>query len=163
MVAFNMQEQRVFFRQESADRIDFRALGESLNSVNLGAVDFKRFAVKNSETAFLTELLAKELPTAGPRPDAVIFAGPKAMLTGNVPEEDLKRLGDLDYPLFYMNYVLNPQAQPWRDAIGSAVKFFKGTEFTISRPRDLWYAVSEMVMRIVKSRNGKQVASVSSK
>lgn len=163
IVAFNMQDQKVFFRQDSADRIDFKALGESLSTVNLGTVDLKHLAVKNSETQFLAELLSKELPAGGKRPDAVIFAGPKALLSSNIPEEDLKRVGELEYPLFYMNYVLNPQSQPWRDAIGNAVKFFKGTEYTISRPRDLWYAVTEMVSRIVKSRNGKQVASVSSK
>jgi hypothetical protein len=161
VVAFNMQEQRVFFRQEKADRIDFRGLGESLNSVSLGTVDLRQLAVKNSETLFLNELLAQELPTSGERPDAVIFAGPKALLAANVPEQDLRRLTDIDYPLFYLNYILNPQATPWRDAIGNAVRFLKGTEFTISRPRDLFYAVTDMVSRIVKSRNGKEVAAVS--
>jgi hypothetical protein len=156
-----MQEQRVFFRQEKADRIDFRGLGESLNSVSLGTVDLRQLAVKNSETLFLNELLAQELPTSGERPDAVIFAGPKALLAANVPEQDLRRLTDIDYPLFYLNYILNPQATPWRDAIGNAVRFLKGTEFTISRPRDLFYAVTDMVSRIVKSRNGKEVAAVS--
>jgi hypothetical protein len=52
-----------------------------------------------------------------------------------------------------MNYNLNPQAVPWRDSIGHAVKLFKGTEYTISRPRDLWFSVTEMVSRIVKSRH----------
>jgi hypothetical protein len=163
IVAFNMQEQRVFFRQDKADRIDFRGLGDSLSTVSLGTVDLRNLATKNSETLFLNDLIGKELPTSGERPDAVIFAGPKALLASNVPEDDLKRLGDIDYPVFYMNYILNPQATPWRDAIGNAVKFLKGTEFTISRPRDLFYAVTDMVSRIVKSRNGKQVAAVSSK
>lgn len=62
-----------------------------------------------------------------------------------------------------MNYNLYPQANPWRDAIGHMVKALKGYEYTISRPRDMWIAVSDAVSRIVKSRNGKQVASVSSK
>ena len=35
-------------------------------------------------------------------------------------------------PVFYMNYNLNPQANPWRDAIGTAVKYLKGVEYTIS-------------------------------
>ena len=161
IVAFNLQEQRVFFRQDGAERIDFRALGESLNSVSLGTVDLKHLSLKNSETQFLAELFAKELPANAARPDAVIFAGPKAMLSANISEDDLKRVGAIEYPLFYMNYVLQPQAQPWRDTIGNAVRFFKGTEYTVSRPRDLWYAVTEMVSRIAKSRNGKQVAAVS--
>jgi len=67
-------------------------------------------------------------------------------------------VGEVDYPVFYMNYSLEPQKTPWRDAIGHAVKFFKGTEYTISRPRDLWFAVSEMVSRIVKSKQGRSAA-----
>jgi len=57
-----------------------------------------------------------------------------------------------------MNYALNPQAAPWRDAISHAVRFFKGYEFTISRPRDLWFAVTDMVSRIVKSKYGRRNA-----
>jgi hypothetical protein len=60
-----------------------------------------------------------------------------------------------------MNYNLNPQANPWRDAIGHAVKVLKGFEYTITRPRDLWYAVTDLVGRVLESRNAKQVASVS--
>ena len=64
----------------------------------------------------------------------------------------LKQLGDVKFPVFYMNYNLNPQNNPWRDAIGNAVQFLKGSEFTISRPRDLFFAWSEIIGRIVKSK-----------
>jgi len=50
---------------------------------------------------------------------------------------------------------VNPVANPWRDAIGAAVKTLKGAEFTISRPRDLFYAWSEIIGRIVKFKVGK--------
>ncbi len=73
--------------------------------------------------------------------------------------ESLKQVGEVDHPVFYMNYNLYPQNVPWRDAIGAAVKFFKGTEYTVSRPRDLWFAVSEMVSRIVKSKHGRRAGS----
>lgn len=162
LVVFNMQDQKVIFRQENADRIQFRSLGNSLEKLNLGTVDLRRLANKHGDTQFLSDLISKEFAPSY-HPDAMIFAGPKALLESNIPEDRLKLVGELDYPVFYMNYVLNPFATPWRDAIGGAVKFFKGTEYTISRPRDLWFAVSEMVGRIVKFRNGKQVAPVSSK
>lgn len=162
VVAFNLNEQKMLYRQENADKISFKALGESVNAVNPGTVELRHLAEKHSHTGFLADLIAKEFGPAY-RPDAMIFAGPKAMLDQNVPDDKLKLLGEIDYPVFYMNYIVNPQATPWRDSIGNAVKFLKGTEFTISRPRDLWFAVSEMVNRIVKSRNGKAVASVSGK
>ena len=162
IVAFNMQEQKVVYRQEDADRLDFPALGQALTSLNLGTVDLRRLGDKHGDTEFLTNLVRKEVAPSGPdHPDAVIFAGPKVLLDSNVPDEALKGAGNVDFPVFYMNYNLSPQQVPWKDAISHTVHFFRGTEYTISKPRDLWVAVSEMVSRIVKSRNGKQAAAIS--
>lgn len=158
IIAFNLQEQRVVYRQENADRIDFPALGDALHSLNLGTVDLKRLGNRHGETEFLSDLIKTEMGSDA-HPDAVIFAGPKVLLDENVQAESLRQVGEVDYPVFYMNYNLYPQNVPWRDAIGSAVKFFKGTEYTISRPRDLWFAVSEMVSRIVKSKHGRRAGS----
>jgi hypothetical protein len=161
LIAFNMQEQRIIYRQEDADRIDFPALGDALKSLNLGTVDLKRLSEKHGDTDFLSDLIQKEVGTDKYHPDALIFAGPKVMLDANVPQESLKQIGNVEFPVFYMNYNLNPQAVPWKDAISRAVRAFRGTEYTISRPRDLWFAVTEMVSRIVKSRNGKQSTAIS--
>ena len=150
VVAFNVQEQRVLYRQSSAERIDFPALGRAIQSVEPGKVDMKQLAKKHGEVGFLADLIKKEI--ANDHPDALIFAGPKVLLDDSVPEEELKPLAtDVTYPVFYMNYNLNPQAIPWRDAIGKAIRPFRGTEFSISRPRDLWFAVAEVVSRVVKS------------
>jgi hypothetical protein len=92
----------------------------------------------------------------------VIIAGPKVVLDDSMPQEALKDIGEPKFPVFYMNYNVNPQANPWRDAIGSAVKYFKGAEFTISRPRDLFFAWSEIMGRIVKSKFGRTLPIVSS-
>jgi hypothetical protein len=161
VIAFNMQEQRVVYRQDNADKIDFPALGDALHSLKLGTVDFSKLGQKHADTEFLADLIRRET-TAGAHPDALVFAGPKVMLDTPVPQESLKQVGQVDYPIFYMNYNLNPQAAPWKDAISHTVKFFRGAEYTISRPRDVWFAVSDMVSRIVKSRNGKQTSSISS-
>jgi len=160
VVAFNMQEQKVVYRQEDADRIDFPALGKALTSLNLGTVDLKRLSERHGDTDFLTNLVRNEVTSPQDHPDALIFAGPKVMLDANVPQEALKEVGDVNFPVFYMNYNLNPQAVPWKDAISHTVRFFRGYEYTISRPRDLWFAVSDLVSRVVKSRNGKQTSSI---
>jgi hypothetical protein len=155
LVAFNISEQRVLYRQSSEDKIDFPALGEAVQSVQPGKVDLKRLAQKHGDTEFLADLIRKEMISSD-HPDALIFAGPKAMLDESVPENELKGVAsDVDYPVFYMNYNLNPQAVPWKDSISRAIKPFHGVEFTISRPRDLWFAVSDMVSRIVKSKQGR--------
>ncbi len=161
VVAFNMQEQRILYRQDNGSQIDFPALGEALRGIHLGTVDLKRLSNKNGETDFLTNLIQQELGGED-RPDALIFAGPKAMLDENISRDSLEKVGDVEYPVFYMNYNLQPENVPWRDAIGRAVKFFRGYEFTISRPRDLWAAMGDMVSKIVKFRNTRRTASLAS-
>jgi hypothetical protein len=159
LVAFNLHEQRVIYRQDNADKIDFPALGEALSSVSLGTIDLQRLAQKNGDTAFLTSLIRQEASGNTQEPDALVFAGPKALLEESVPQDTLREIGELNYPVFYMNYNLYPQAVPWNDTISKAVKFLKGYEYTISKPRDLWFAVTEMVSRIVKTRQVRRPPS----
>lgn len=158
IVAFNLQERRIVYRQLDASRIDFPALGEAVQSLNLGTVDVKRLSQKRGATEFLANLFTEELNTRD-HPDAVIFAGPKVLVDGGAPQELLKKVADVEYPLFYMNYNLDPQAVPWRDAIGNAVKYLKGVEYTITRPRDLSTAWGDIMSRIVKSKLSKRAAN----
>jgi len=154
LVAFNIQEQRVIYRQESSDHIDFPAMGEALRSLNLGTVAFSKLQHKNGDTEFLSNLVKTEIGNS--HPDGLIFIGPKAFLDSSVPQEDLKQVGDLGYPVFYMNYARDPYAAPWRDAISRMVRFFKGRVYTISGPRDLWNAVSEVISRIATSHQVRE-------
>ena len=123
-------------------------------------MDLKRLSQKHGDSELLTSFIAQEMKEDKDRPDAVIIAGPKVMLDSSLPPDTLKQIGDnVKYPVFYMNYNLNPLANPWRDAIGSAVRYLKGVEFTISRPRDLFFAWSEIIGRIVKSKFGRSTGS----
>jgi hypothetical protein len=157
LVAFNMEESRIVYRQDTSGAIDFPALGKALEGMKLGTVNVQQLSQKHSETDFLEDLITREVGNAG-HPDAVVFAGPKAMLNADVPESELRRIGDIECPVFYMNYNLNPQAVPWKDSISRAIRTFKGTEYTISRPRDLWFSTSEMVSRIVRHKRDKALA-----
>lgn len=151
LVAFSMASQQVLYRQENVDHLDLPALGQALDKVKFGTVDLSKLAVKHSDTQFLGELIRTELG-GGDKSEAIIFAGPKVMLEQNVEAETLKEVGPVNFPLFYLNYNLYPAQIPWRDSISHAVKFFKGQEYTISKPRDLWFATSDVVDRIVKNR-----------
>jgi len=162
VVAYNMQEQRVIYRQDGAAQIDFPELGKSLKSLNLGTVDLRRLSQKHADSEFLGELITTELKDEKQVPDAVIFAGPKVMLDEGLPAESLKQIAEVKTPVFYMNYNLNPQANPWRDAIGSAVRMLKGTEFTITRPRDVFFSWTEIIGRIVKSKLGRNATASAS-
>jgi hypothetical protein len=152
LVAFNMQEHRVLYRQDPANTINFQALGSALQTMKLGTVTVQNLGEKHGDTEFLGSLIEKEVADKG-NSDAVIFAGPKAMLDADVPQDDIRRIGEIECPVFYVNYNPNPQSVPWKDSISHAVRIMKGTEFTVSRPRDLWYTTSEMLSRIVRSKH----------
>ncbi len=157
LVAFNIDEQRVLYRQNDASHIDFPELGRAVKKkLTLGTIDLNQLEQKHPDTQFLSGLVRKEAAAnGGASPDGLIFVGPKAMLGQNVPDQDLRRIGDLDYPVFYMNYSPDPTAIPWKDSISRLVKFFKGREYTISGPKDLWNAVTEVVTRISKDKQAR--------
>lgn len=148
LVAFNMNEQRIVYRQEDSDHIDFPALGKALSSLKFGMVDVKKLNDPHSGSDFLQKLVMAELSNI--KPDAVIFAGPKISFDDNVPPENLRDLASVSYPVFYMNYNLTPVQNPWRDPIGNIVKRLHGYEYTIARPRDLWTSWSDIMSRISK-------------
>jgi len=89
IVAFNLHEQRVLFRQESAPRIDFPALGQAVESISPGTVSLERLGERNPDARFLAELVRRELSQGDS--DALIFAGPKTLLEQNVPNDELVR------------------------------------------------------------------------
>jgi hypothetical protein len=159
LVAFNMEESRILYKQESSGPIDFSALGHALETMKLGTISVQHLDQKHSEGEFLGHLIQNEVAAAS-HSDAFIFAGPKTMLDADVPQEDLRRIGDIECPVFYMNYNLNPQAVPWKDSISHAIRAFKGTEYTISRPRDLWFSTSEMLDRILRSKQQHTLSGV---
>jgi hypothetical protein len=158
LVAFNIGESRVVYREETSDRIDFPSLGKALQSMKLGTVNVAKLGEKHSETDFLQELIETEVAN-NIRVDAVIFAGPKAMLKADVPQQELRRMAGVECPVFYMNYNADPQAVPWKDSISHAIRAFKGKEYNISRPRDLWLSTSDMFSRIVGSKRQRAVAT----
>ena len=162
IVAFNLQEHRVVYRQDNAEKIDFPALGRGtgIHQPGHGRPEAAWREERRDGISHQVDSRRKSRPPT--KPDAVVFAGPKALLEESVPAESLRQIGDLGYPVFYMNYNLYPQAVPWNDAIGKAVKFLKGYEYTISKPRDLWFAVTEMVSRIVKTKQGRRSGTSSS-
>jgi hypothetical protein len=157
VVAFNMNEQRVVYRQDDADQIDFPKMGKALASLKFGMVDYKKLADPHSGSDFLARLVMDEL--GNNKADAVIFAGPKAGLNDNVPTDTLKDLTSVSFPVFYLNYNLSPVQNPWRDPIGNIVKRLRGYEYTITRPRDLWTSWSDVMSRIVKLKLTTTVAT----
>ncbi|HUP03891.1 MAG TPA: hypothetical protein VMU19_07880 [Bryobacteraceae bacterium] len=154
LVVFNAQEQRIVYRQDEAARLDLPAMGRALRSLKLGRVDAKLMAEKHSEAEFLGSLFIQEIAGNPEPPDAVIIAGPKAALEDSLPAGAQKQLGDVKIPVFYLNCNFDPTVNPWRDAISGAVRAMRGVEYTIAKPRDVYFAWSDIASHIVKSKVG---------
>lgn len=155
LVAFNVREQRVLYRQMNASDVDYEAVGKAVDSLQEGTIRFDLLADKNSDTRFLTDLITSEVSVGDDPMDAVVFVGPKVHLQMNPPTEMLSSAGNVECPVFYVNYNLNPRENPWRDAIGSAIKYFRGAEFTVNRPQDLVQALRKMFHEIEDYRARK--------
>ena len=131
-------------------------MGRALQDIKLGTVEVAKLGVKHSEMDFLRELISTEVANNG-LVDAVVFAGPKTMLDADVPRQELRRMEGVECPVFYINYNSNSQAVPWKDSISHAIRALEGTEYAISRPRDLWLSTSDMFSRIISSKRQRAV------
>jgi hypothetical protein len=149
LVAFNMQEERVIFEQENVTRIDFPELGNSIESIAGGTVDFAQLRDEESGMRFLGDLLRQHLTPGDPPADAIIFVGPKLVLEKKISGE-LLGSNDLTSPVFYLIYDRNPRAFPWRDTISSILRPFRSLEYSITLPRDFGRAMKDMMFRLKK-------------
>lgn len=159
LVVFNVREQRVLYRQDASSEVDYPAIGEAIDTLNQGTIRYNLLADKHSDTRFLTQLITSEIARDSDV-DGVIFVGPKVMLEENPPKELLGEVGTVEYPLFYVNYNLNPRENPFRDAIGHAVRFYRGQEFTVFRPQDLFTVVRKMFTEIEVYKSKKLLANM---
>jgi hypothetical protein len=153
LVAFNLRAQKIVYRRENADQIDFEALKKVIQSPTAGTIDISLLRDPQSETHFVTRLLTDQLGAQTDSPDAIIIVGPKVTLDRKVPLESLKAKGSAMCPVFYLNYTSNPY-EPWPDTIGSALKAYRGAlAYNIVLPRDMGIAMRDVLSRIVKRPN----------
>jgi hypothetical protein len=153
VVAFNLRDQKIVYRQENDDQIDFFALEKAAQSRASGTIALSVLRDPQSETHFVTRLLTDELGAQTDTPDAIIIVGSKVSLERKVPLDSLKAKGAAMCPVFYLNYNSNLY-ESWPDTIGSALKAYKGaTAYNIVSPRDVGLAVRELLARIAKRPN----------
>lgn len=141
-MAFSSDQQRVLYRQPPNARIDFGALGEAVRGIPAGTVDVSQMLDKASGAKFIAAFLAQELGVEQPAPDAVIVISP----TVRVREKaELEEATGPRPPVYFLNYNPNPVGNPWRGALGSALKeAYRSVQFTVTRPGDLGSALRRM-------------------
>jgi hypothetical protein len=148
ITAFNIDQGRILYRQQAASQIDFPGLGQAIQQSSFGTISVQTLREPVDAARFMSDLLIQEC--AGDEIDALIFIGPARSPEAGAWRNLPKALSTITYPVFYLNY--NPMAlsNPWRDSIGSVVKFLRGVEYVIAEPRDVSLAWNEIMSRIEK-------------
>jgi hypothetical protein len=155
LVAFNLRDQKIIYREVKEDQVDFLALERAMQSATTGTIDISLLRDPQSETHFVTGLLADQLAAQADPSDAIVIVGAKVSLDRKIPLDSLKAKGSAACPVFYLNYNSNPN-EPWPDTIGAALKAYKGaTTYNIALPRDVAGAMKELLSRIVKRPSTK--------
>ncbi len=147
-----MDQERVIYRQPAASGIDFPTLGKAVGGLKFGTVAFDKLRDPDSATSFLETLLTEHLGAQPMAPDAIVIISPKVMLDKNPVRDQMAEAGWVDCPVFYLNYNADPIGNPWRDAIGTVLKAYRGVEYSISAPKDLGKAVGGMMSLLKTNR-----------
>jgi hypothetical protein len=158
IVAFNLERNEILYRGRNSSQVDFRALGNAVNRFKPYFIDFKSLREQGAGVHGLGELISGEMKD---QPDAVIFVGPRTRDDRLIPASAME-LNAPPCPVFYLDYVPRatflrvpgPVACLSRDPIGRIVKRWKGYEYTISKPRDLFTAWNDVMNRVSNTRTG---------
>jgi hypothetical protein len=139
LVVFNLEQNRVLYREPESPGIDFPALGRAVEEAGFGMVDAAAL-----QGAGLAETLRAELNT---RSDAVVFIGPAASSEKSAAEF-ARAFEGLSIPAFYWQYNPRPEIPVWGDAIDRTVSLLKGRHYTIQQPRDVLTAWPDFISRV---------------
>ena len=143
LTAFHLAHRQVIFQQDNIRPIHLENHKQAIDSLSLGTVDIAQLLEKDAEARFLAGVAAGE--TQRTRPDALIFVGPRTVDEAEMTRDLTKELRDARLPVFYLTYAPTPEANPWGDLIGSAVRQWRGREFSITKPLDLVSAWSKIM------------------
>lgn len=158
LTLFSTQEMRVVYRQPKTRQVDFRAIGDAIRSLNPGTVHVSAIATKHPERVFLTALILEEL-RGDDYPDAIVFVSSRLTLEESIDEAALTEAGAPRFPIFYLAYSLYQETSYWNDAIGHAVRLFRGREYGVAQPRDLGNAVADIMSRALDAKKIRPAAA----
>ena len=142
IVACSLSSQRIIYQQQGGADVDLAALGRALSVVDFGTVNVKQLTSNPSE--FLGQIITQDLDQD--HPDIVILVSPDCPLDLKLAPQVTNQLDGIR--IFYLNYIVERTASLSGDTISRVVKQLHGIGYTITQPRDLFKAWSEIRTRI---------------
>jgi hypothetical protein len=142
IVAYSVEEQALYLRQELDDEIDFGPIEKAIENLSPAFVSIDQLG-KHKPREFFAEMLAEEIP-GDEAVDAYVFIGPEVEAGRSLPRETSQGIERPGAPVF----MLHRQIAPWRGVVGNFVDDLGGKEYRFSTPKDLAESVEDLIGRI---------------
>jgi len=154
LIAFNMDQQKEFFRKEKFDQPGFSELAHAMRNLELGMVSFQVLQEKHGHAGLLSRLANLEMTDSAPS-DAVIWLGPHTRFLDKPPQELLPARGGKGPQFFYLEYMpVWLMGREFPDVLEYVTKALNGTNFKIHSPAELAQAVQKIALQV--KHDGKQ-------
>ncbi len=145
VVAFNLDQQREIFREESFGREQFGKLGEALRRLELGSVSYKTLQASYGWADLLRGMVRQESQGTQPA-DAVVFLGPNLRNLNKIPKE-LLSCESLNSKLYYLEFFPITGAE-FPDTIHQLTSTCHGSVYKMHSPADLAEAINKLQARL---------------
>lgn len=145
LVAFNLDQQKELYRQDGFTPDRLPEVARSVESMQLGIVDYHVLQNRRGDLELLADLLNRE--RAEPEPsDVILFLGPLARVGERFPEQLVPHPPGASPHVFYLQYrppFLRMQSV-LPDLIHSLVGRLKGKVIIMSSPRDFEKGIQQI-------------------
>ncbi len=158
LVLFNLDQQKVLLDSEDFRGEELNRVGQALNGLELGTVNYKVLRNGGGHLALLSRLVNQEIEKPE-RPDAVIILGPAARAFDKLPPAMLAERSGGDPLFFYVQY--RPYMQrgaEFPDCIQNAMKVLKGRTVVVHSPGEFAGALRQVGLRLEERRSAATVA-----
>lgn len=143
LVVFNLDQQKEFYRSADFQLADLDRVGQVINQVELGRVDYHVLQKPRGHLDLLAGLMNAEVRESEPS-DVVLLMGPRIHYTDRVPSEALERAGTSPRFLYLQYQPFLRATADTPDTIRQAVKSMRGKTVIIRTPADFARALEQV-------------------
>jgi hypothetical protein len=145
LVVFNLDQQKELYRQEDFQTGAFQDVAQSLDSLELGRVDYQVLQNQRGHVELLADMVNQEVGAAQ-QSDVVLFLGPMSRYFDKIPDSILSRPTGAAPRFFYFQYrpPIMRMESTLPDLIHSAVSKLKGKTLIIHTPGDFAKGIDQV-------------------
>jgi hypothetical protein len=145
LVVFNLDQQKELYRRENFESDGFNDVAQSLDNIELGAIDYTVLQKPRGHVELLAELMNQEVTAAQPS-DVVLVLGPMSRFIDKIADGALVKPAASSPRFFSFQYrspMMRMQAN-LPDVIQSAVSKMKGKTMIIHSPGDFAKGIDQV-------------------